>query len=43
MITKLKANFAPALTLIDFKGQRINLAGYQGQKHVVLVFNRSFG
>jgi peroxiredoxin len=42
-MTKLETIFAPALTLIDYEGQRINLADYQGQKHVVLVFNRGFG
>lgn len=42
MTSKLKAGVAPMLSLIDFKGQRINLADYLGQKHVVLVFNRGF-
>ncbi len=42
MTTKVKTNFTPALTFTDFKGQRIELADYLGQKHVVLVFNRGF-
>ena len=33
---------APDFTLIDTQDQSVTLSGYQGQKHVVLVFNRGF-
>jgi peroxiredoxin len=33
---------APDFTLDDFEGRQVSLAGYRGQKHVVLVFNRGF-
>ena len=33
---------APDLTLVDTQGQSVTLSGYQGEKHVVLVFNRGF-
>jgi peroxiredoxin len=33
---------APDFTLEDFQGQTVRLSGYQGDKHVVLVFNRGF-
>lgn len=33
---------APDFTLKDFQGQTVQLTGYRGQKHVVLVFNRGF-
>ena len=33
---------APDFTLTDTEGQSVTLSGYQGDKHVVLVFNRGF-
>jgi peroxiredoxin len=33
---------APNFTLTDFNGNEISLAGYQGKKNVLLVFNRGF-
>jgi len=33
---------APDFALEDLSGQTVRLADYQGQKHVVLVFNRGF-
>lgn len=33
---------APDFTLDDFNHQPVRLSGFQGQKHVVLVFNRGF-
>jgi peroxiredoxin len=33
---------APDFTLEDFRGQTVHLSGYQGDRHVVLVFNRGF-
>ena len=32
----------PDFALTDTQGQSVTLAGYRGQKHVVLVFNRGF-
>jgi len=34
---------APDFELTDFEGLPVRLSSYQGQKHVVLVFNRGFG
>ena len=33
---------APDFTLSDIEGNTIRLSAYQGQRHVVLVFNRGF-
>jgi peroxiredoxin len=33
---------APDFTLTDFNGQEVSLANFQGQKNVLLVFNRGF-
>ena len=33
---------APDFALDDFQGRTVHLSDYQGQKHVVLVFNRGF-
>lgn len=33
-------DMAPDFTLADTRGQPVRLSQYQGQKHVVLVFNR---
>lgn len=37
-----EATTAPDFTLTDTQGQDVTLSGYQGQKHVVLVFSRGF-
>jgi len=42
-MTKLNVNSpAPDFTLPDLHGNPVSLSDYQGQKHVVLVFNRGF-
>jgi peroxiredoxin len=33
---------APDFSLPDFNGRQINLSDFQGQKNVLLVFNRGF-
>ena len=33
---------APNFTLTDFRGREISLTDFQGQKNVLLVFNRGF-
>lgn len=33
---------APDFTLDDFTGQPVTLSSYQGEKKVLLVFNRGF-
>jgi peroxiredoxin len=33
---------APDFTLTDFNGQTVTLSSLQGQKNVLLVFNRGF-
>ena len=42
MRTALKTQTAPDFTLADFQGKAVRLFDYQGNKHVVLVFNRGF-
>jgi peroxiredoxin len=37
-----KATTAPDFTLTDTQGQSVSLSDYQGDKYVVLVFNRGF-
>jgi len=42
-MTKIReATTAPDFALIDTQGRSVGLSDYQGQKHVVLVFNRGF-
>lgn len=33
---------APDFSLTDFNGQAVTLSSFQGQKNVLLVFNRGF-
>jgi peroxiredoxin len=33
---------APDFTLTDFNGREVSLMDFQGQKNVLLVFNRGF-
>jgi peroxiredoxin len=42
MAKDLEGTAAPDFTLTDTKGQSVTLSAFQGQKHVVLVFNRGF-
>jgi peroxiredoxin len=37
-----EATTTPDFTLTDTQGQSVSLSDYQGDKHVVLVFNRGF-
>jgi peroxiredoxin len=37
-----EATAAPDFTLTDTGGQSVTLSGYEGDKQVVLVFNRGF-
>lgn len=37
-----EATTAPDFTLTDTAGREVSLSGYQGDRHVVLVFNRGF-
>ena len=42
-MTKIQeAMTAPDFTLTDTQGQSVTLSNYQGDRHVVLVFNRGF-
>jgi len=42
-MTKIVENeTAPDFTLIDTQGQSVTLSDFQGDRHVVLVFNRGF-
>ena len=43
MTSKLNTDVsAPDFALDDFRGQRIRLADFRKQRHVVLVFTRGF-
>lgn len=42
MAKQLQGLTAPDFTLEDYTGQPFRLSAFQGQKHVVLVFNRGF-
>jgi peroxiredoxin len=42
MAKRLESGTAPDFTLTDTQGQPVTLSDYQGEKHVVLVFNRGF-
>jgi peroxiredoxin len=33
---------APDFELADFKGRKVRLSDYRGDRHVLLVFNRGF-
>lgn len=33
---------APDFTLTDYQGNEVSLSQFQGEKHVLLVFNRGF-
>ncbi len=42
-MAKVKINkSAPDFTLQDFNGDLVKLSDFQGDKHVVLIFNRGF-
>jgi len=34
---------APDFSLPDFSGRMVSLSDFRGSKHVLLVFNRTFG
>jgi peroxiredoxin len=34
---------APDFSLPDFSGKMVSLSDFRGRKHVLLVFNRTFG
>jgi peroxiredoxin len=42
MAKKLEASAAPDFTLTDTRGRSVTLSQFQGDRHVVLVFNRGF-
>jgi peroxiredoxin len=42
MAGKLKVITAPDFTLTDTHGRSVTLSQFQGDRHVVLVFNRGF-
>jgi len=42
-MTKIeKGEAAPDFTLTDYRGDEVRLSQFEGNKHVVLVFNRGF-
>lgn len=42
-MTKIsEATTAPDFALTDTTGREVSLSDYQGERHVVLVFNRGF-
>jgi peroxiredoxin len=42
MAKKLEEIMAPDFVLTDTQGESVRLSDYQGDRHVVLVFNRGF-
>ncbi len=42
MAKVLQGMLAPDFTLTNYAGNPVSLSGYRGDRHVVLVFNRSF-
>lgn len=36
------SQIAPDFSLADYRGNRVSLADFRGQKNVLLVFNRTF-
>jgi peroxiredoxin len=42
MARKPEDSTAPDFTLADTQGRSVSLSQFQGDKHVVLVFNRGF-
>ena len=42
MARRLEDSTAPDFTLTDTRGRSVSLSQFQGDKHVVLVFNRGF-
>ncbi len=42
MARKHDATTAPDFTLTDTEGRSVSLSQFQGDRHVVLVFNRGF-
>jgi peroxiredoxin len=42
MAKELQGMLAPDFTLADSAGKPVTISGFRGDRHVVLVFNRSF-
>ncbi len=42
-IETVESKPAPDFELTDSEGRMVNLSGYKGSRHVVLIFNRGFG